>query len=256
MTETPETLPELPYGLSYGWVVPEPEDIDEDLWLRFAADEVLPVRVISPQALTYRGHWYPAVGAYRLCQAQRDQAGRVLSSGSCLLCPRPNSSGKPIASPARVRHLLTVELPGGAQRIWEFSEAVARQLQTITGWQRGPGGAITRTRELAGLRVLLARLPPRSNGAVVVQLDPEPDARGICRHRLTPPPTCPNAGVGPQSKTAKPRRPCRSAESRMDAPYRQREAHSQFRTGAKRPFVPVLLPSAARAEKETKTKKE
>ena len=156
----------LPVGMQSGWPVLEPvENVEENFWLRWPAGEILAVRVLSAVSLHYRGHWYPAAGTYRLCTAPR-----------CALCPQ--SGGKAIASPVRVRHLLTVELAGGAQRIWEFSEPVARQLQCLTGYSRRGGGEITRTSDLLGLRLLLSRLPPRSNGAVVVAQDEDPDIRG------------------------------------------------------------------------------
>jgi len=184
MSDSPDLpeLPKLPFGLSWGDGVPlQPEPDEDDLWLKWASNEFLPVRIVSPKSLDYYGHWFTAVGAYRLCLAQRDAQRRVISTAACPLCPRPASelpSGRAQASAARIRHILTVETPDGSQRIWEFSEAVARQLAQITGWQRSPAGIVTRTHELAGLRLILSRLPPRSNGAVVIQLDPEPDPRG------------------------------------------------------------------------------
>lgn len=161
----------LPYGLSYGWPEPEPEE-DESLWLRFEANDILPVRVTSAKLIKYWGHWFPLVRAYRLCPARRDRSGRVLHANGCALCPKPAAQlpgGKPIASPGRLRLILTVEIADGrggyVQRIWEFSDTVGKQLQAI---QEATGA------ELRGLRLELKRVPPKPNGAVVVAADLEP----------------------------------------------------------------------------------
>ena len=184
MSETPQNpeqnpedgLPELPYGLNYGWHLPEVEEVEEDLWLRWPANEFLAVRVTSDKPVNYEGHWYPPARAYRLCTRPRE----LRLPNRCPYCPRPAGEllgGKPVAGPALWRHLLAVELPNGRQRIWEFSAAVGQQIAQITGYSRS-GGVETRAVALAGLRLVLHRQPPRLNGAVIVALDPEPEPRG------------------------------------------------------------------------------
>ena len=162
--------PALPSGLSYGWAEPDLEEDAEDLWLRFEAGEMLAMRVLSPIPLQYWGHWYPAVRAYRLCQAKRDRAGRILLTSGCAFCPRPAvelPGGKPIASPGRRRQILTVELQDGRQRLWEFSETVSRQMRGLAG-----------EGDWVGVCLLLRRAPPKPNGAVIVALDEDPEPRG------------------------------------------------------------------------------
>jgi hypothetical protein len=164
---------ELPCGLSYGWALPDQEELEEDLWLRWPANEILAVRVVSSQPIHYLGHWFPPSRTYRRCTAPQN----LRLPNNCPFCPRPTSQGKPVAGPALWRHILALELPSGRQRIWEFSQAVAQQLGAITGYSRGEGQE-TRTLDLPGLRLLLHRQPPRLNGAVIVVLDETPEPRG------------------------------------------------------------------------------
>lgn len=150
-------------GIGLGWVLPE-ETADEvdDLWLKWPPDELLQVRVTSPDAFHYRGHWVPGVGAYRRCTTPR-----------CSYCPLPVADqppGRPKASEVRWRHLLAVELPRGAQRIWEFSPKVAKRLQSLTGFAVGEDGQPTRTRDLRGLVLTLGREGRRKNGEVWCEL--------------------------------------------------------------------------------------
>ena len=152
----------LPAGIGTGWVLPEEDDDEDDLWLKWPADELIQVRIVSPEPNNYKGHWVPAVKAYRRCTAPR-----------CPYCPLPVAEqppGRAVASEVRWRHLVAVELPRGAQRIWEFSPKVAKRLQTLTGFAVGENGQPTRTRPLRGLVLTLGREGRRKNGEVWCEL--------------------------------------------------------------------------------------
>ncbi len=151
----------LPTGIGTGWVQPEEQEDEDSLWLRWPADELLTVRIVSPEPNHYRGHWVPAVKAYRRCTTPR-----------CPYCPLPVAEqppGRAVASEARWRHLLAVELLGGAQRIWEFSPKMAARLQVLTN-SKVLDGLVTRTCPLRGLVLTLGREGRRRNGEVWCEL--------------------------------------------------------------------------------------
>ncbi len=162
--------------MSYDFDLPEVADTDAEIWLRWPPNDFQCVRVVSDRSIKYVGHWVAKSRTFRRCTKPKD-AG---IPNHCPYCPRPAAAlpgGKPIAGKAETRHLLAVELPNGEQRIWEFSDAVARQLGVITGYRR-IGGMEIRDRELLGLRLVLHREPPRPNGMVIAALDPDPEAWG------------------------------------------------------------------------------
>lgn len=154
----------LPTGIGTGWVQPEEaEDDADDLWLKWPSSELLQVRITSSEPNNYCGHWVPAIGAYRRCTAPR-----------CPFCPLPAAeqrTGRPFASERRWRHLVSVELAGGQQRIWEFSPKMAVRLQVLTSVQ--VDGLVTRSRPLRGLVLTLGREGRRRNGEVWAELHPD-----------------------------------------------------------------------------------
>ena len=160
----------LPPGISAGFPA-ETDPSGSDLWLRWPAAEFCAVRVVSSEVCHYRGHWYPAARAFRLCTAP---PGHPHPHRVCLFCPEGHQVGdRPRAAPAEWRFFLSVQTADGQQRIWEFSQAVARLL---TPQVAARGGA------WAGLTLRLSRAGGRGNGAVSAVAD------------LDPPLTCPLPG--------------------------------------------------------------
>jgi hypothetical protein len=166
---TSDSSAELPYGMSWGWVNPDDDPLphEDALWLRWHPGEICAIRVLSPKALTYPGHWFPSSRTYRLC-----------SYPGCQFCPTGSGGTVRKQAGARVhRYVFAVEVygqPAGTQRLWEFGEHVAHQLQRITGYARQANGTETRQRELLGLSLTLCREGSRANGPVLVA-----SARGI-----------------------------------------------------------------------------
>lgn len=164
--------PVLPSGLSLGWANPDEQPDDGRIWLRWPAQEICTLRILSESPLHYSGHWFPASRSYRLC-----------SYPACQFCASGDLGGgrtRRMASERRLRYVIVVETalsaeaPPGVphpQRIWEFGEAVARQIQQLTGYQR-EGTVETRTAALQGLSLTLCREGGRESGAVRVSAAP------------------------------------------------------------------------------------
>lgn len=198
-------------GFSTGWgELDQPQEAEPELWLRWPADQVQLVRIVSSEPLSYVGHWWPALRVYRRCDGLR-----------CRLCAE--GLGR------RTRHLAAVQLPNGQQRVWEFGKPTALQLRAITyapagdaqsddpmplpsaptprrgtlkkaalgfgGGAAGGHGADQRVRPVLGLPLLLTREGCRTNGKVLVQLDDAPpdwgplpealDVRGLVKQTWT-----------------------------------------------------------------------
>ena len=62
---------------------------------------------------------------------------------------------------------MAVQSVSGEQHIFEFGEAVARQMQALTGYKRA-GDVVTRTHELRGLALQICREGGRQSGNVLV----------------------------------------------------------------------------------------
>lgn len=163
MSELQNELPELPFGVSSGWAGPDDDLDDTRLWLRWKPTEIFYGRVLSAAPLFYPGHWVTAVRAYRLC-----------TYPGCKYCAgytRGGAGGRNSASERRMRHLCAIQGHSGEQHVWEFGEAVARQIQALTGFKR-EGDAITRTCELRGLALQICRDAGRPLGNVLVSAAP------------------------------------------------------------------------------------
>ena len=167
MHQQNDSAPGLPSGVSEGWAGPDDALDDTQLWLRWDAGDICAVRILSAAPLFYPGHWFSPTRSYRLCTYPACQF--------CVVGPGGAIGTRKMASERRMRHLVAVETHSGAQRVFEFGEAVARQMQAITGYQRGEGGCIQRSRELRGLSLHLFREGSRQAGAVLVRVaDAEP----------------------------------------------------------------------------------
>lgn len=186
--------PTLPGAICDGWG----DDADtrptpEQTWLRWPPAELLICRVTSSRPVRYRGHWHSPSRTMRPCPGDL-----------CAICSPTQA--------ARWRYVLAVQLADGTQRAWEFGDAVAQQVRELppvpdAAPQRaapllspgateltaralrlasqasggGParrGGQASPSVAVAGLRLVLARAGARYNGAVQVQIDPDPDDWG------------------------------------------------------------------------------